>query len=105
MAFLRNSNRHDSWLRFCDRHRLLLAATGLPESVTLREPRFRDLLRDGMISADSAEVTLASLPADQWAALERFAAEFFCEFESHAPLERFPAFRKEIEYRSGGIRA
>src|SRR5438445_5246613 len=105
MAFLRHSNRHDSGLRVCDLHRLLLTATGLPESIALREHRFRDLLRDGAAAAGRMEVTLAALAADQWAALERFAAVFFRECESCAPLELFPAFRREAEHRSGGIRA
>jgi hypothetical protein len=37
-------------------------------------------------------------------ALERFAAVFFHELESYAPLELFPAFRREVERRDTGFR-
>ena len=105
MGFLRGGNRHDSWLRFCGLHRDLLAGTGLPEAITHSEDRFRELLRDGSASGRGVVAELAALNADQWAALERFAAVFFRECESYAPLDLFPAFRREAERRGTGFRA
>jgi hypothetical protein len=104
MAFPRAGNRHDSWLRFCGLHPQLLADTGLPEAITHGEDRFRDLLRDGAASGRGVGASLGDLSTEQWAALERFAAVFFHECESYAPLELFPAFRREIERRGTGFR-
>ena len=99
MAFLRDENRHDSWLRFCRLHREVRAKTGLPQAIVEGEERFRDLLRDGSAVGCGVSASLAELSGDQWAALERFAAVFFHECESYAPLDRFPAFRRESERR------
>jgi hypothetical protein len=100
MAFRPGSNRHDSWLRFCGLHRELLAGTGLPEAITQSEDRFRDLLRSGSAAGRGIALTLAGLSAEQWTSLDRFAAEFFRECESYAPLELFPAFGRETERRA-----
>jgi len=78
-----------------------LAETGLPAKVIHSEQRFRDLLREGRASSHDIEVALTDLSAVQWTALSRFADEFFHEFESYAPLDRFPAFRRERERRAG----
>jgi hypothetical protein len=86
MAFGRLGNRHDSWLRFCSLYLDLLASTGLPEAITHSEDRFRDLLRDGLAAGRGVAVSLAQLPAEQWAGLEQFATVFFRECESYAPL-------------------
>src|SRR5438067_478828 len=99
MVFRRGGNRHDSWLWFCALHRELLAGTGVPGAITHREHRFRDLLRDGAATAGGAEAALSGLTARQWEALEQFAAAFFRERESYAPLELFPAFRREAQRR------
>ena|SRR6516164_10305508 len=100
MGFLRDSNRHDSWLRFSALHAELLSASHLPVALTHSEDRFRDLLRDGAAGGRGWSVALVNLSADQWAALERFAAVFFRECESLAPFELFPAFRREKERRA-----
>ena len=105
MAFGRIGNRHDSWLRFCGLYRDLLADTGLPEAITHSEDRFRDLLRDGSAAGRGVAVALGDLSGEQWAGLEQFAAVFFRECESYAPLELFPAFRREVERRGTGFRA
>jgi len=99
MTFLRGGNRHDSWLRFCGLYRELVADTGLPQTVILSEDRFRNLLRDGSAAGRGVAFELAGLNAERWAALERFAAVFFRECESYAPLDLFPAFRREAERR------
>jgi hypothetical protein len=93
------SNRHDGWLRFCAMHEELLAATGLPHAITHGEHRWRDLLRDGSASGRGVSASLVDLSAPQWDALKQFAQVFFSEFESYAPLELFPAFRREAERR------
>lgn len=93
------SNRHDGWLRFCDMHEQSLAATGIPAAIFHGEHRFRDLIRDGSASGCGAAASLADLSEQQWSALETFVEVFFTEFESYAPLELFPAFRREAERR------
>jgi hypothetical protein len=77
----------------------LLAETGIPESVTRNEHRFRDLLREGTTSLGDVTVLLTAFSDVQWSALEGFATVFFSEFESYAPLHLFLAFRREIERR------
>jgi hypothetical protein len=104
MAFLRGGNRHDSWLQFCDMHHPLLAGIGLPDAIIKGEDLFRDLLRDGASAGRGVSASLADLSPEQWAALERFAAVFFRECESYAPLDLFPAFRREAERRGTGFR-
>ena len=99
MAFGRLGNRHDTWLAFCTQYRPLLAEAGLPDANALREERFRDLLRNGSASGRGVTVTLAELPAERWAGLARFVAVFFRECESFAPLDLFPAYRREVERR------
>ena len=99
MTFLQGGNQHDKWLRFCEMHRQMLAGTGLPEAIIQGEGRFRDLLRDGAAAGRGVEVSLTDLSPEQWLALEQFAAVFFHEWESYAPLELFPAFRREAERR------
>jgi hypothetical protein len=96
------SNRHDIWARFCGLHEQLLADTGIPHAITHGEHRFRDLLGDGVATGCGTAASLADLSASQWKALEQFAAVFFHEFESCAPLELFPAFRREAKHRAGG---
>jgi hypothetical protein len=93
------SNRHDGWLRFCDMHEESLIATDLPKAITHGEHRFRDLLRDGTAAGRGVSASLAALSDTQWSALERFVEVFFSEFESYAPLELFPAFRREADRR------
>jgi hypothetical protein len=92
-------NRHDTWQLFCQTQREVLAQTGLPASVTDSEQRFRDLLGAGQAVVSEARVSLADLTPPQWAALYRFATMFFREFESYAPEDRFPAFRREVQQR------
>ena len=100
MVFLRGANQHDSWLRFCEKHRAILTQTGLPPSIIHAEHRFRDLLREGMARTDKEEASLSRLEPVQWSALEQFASIFFNEFESYAPLDLFPAFRREAARRT-----
>jgi len=104
MTFLRGSNRHDSWLRFCEMHQSLITGIGLPEAIIRGEDRFRDLLRDGATAGRGVEASLADLSPEQWEALERFTSVFFRECESYAPLDLFPAFRREVERRGTGFR-
>lgn len=92
-------NRHDIWAAFCAEHREVLAATGLPTAVTHNKHRFRDLLEYGRVEAVGGEVALAQLTATEWAALYQFAAAFIRDFESFAPEDLFPAFRREVEAR------
>ena len=92
-------NKHDSWLQFCEMHRAVLSATTLPRSVTDAEHRFRDLLREGTVRVAAQEFALGSLGDTEWVALSQFAANFFHEFESYAPLELFPAFAVEAKRR------
>ncbi len=99
MGFGRLGNRYDSWLRFYGLHRGVLAGAKLPDTVISSEERFRDLLRDGAASGGGFEVSLAELSAEQWVALTQFVAVFFQECESFAPLDLFPAFRRETERR------
>jgi hypothetical protein len=94
-------NRHDTWQQFCADHRALVAKTGLPAKTIHSEQRFRDLLGEGRASTHDGEVALADLSVGQWAALSQFADVFFREFESYAPLDRFPAYRRERECRAG----
>ncbi len=105
MAFLRGSNRHDSWLQFCRLEQESLAGTGIPVGIYHSEDRFRDLLRDGAAAGQGAAVALVDLSVEHWAALERFVAVFFREYESYAPLDLFPAFRQEVERRQTDFRA
>lgn len=100
MVFLAQGNQHDRWLRFCEEHRGLLVETALPAAVTFAEHCFRDLLRDGAARAGRIDVSLASLSTVQWQALVRFTEVFFCEWESFAPLDLFPAFRRETDRRA-----
>jgi hypothetical protein len=99
LRYTLGSNRHDGWLRFCSVHEELLTATGLPNTITHGEHRFRDLLRDGTASGCGVSASLADLSDPQWYALEQFVEVFFHEFQSYAPLELFPAFRREAERR------
>jgi hypothetical protein len=96
-------NRHDTWQHFCDDHRELLTATGLPAKVARAEQRFRDLLREGRAEDCGVTAALAELTGAQWAALAQFAEVFFREFESYAPLDLFPAFRREAERRGPSL--
>ncbi len=96
-------NKHDTWQQFCTLHSAVLAETELPELVTWNEHRFRDLLREGTVASGETNVLLTSLADGQWSALERFATVFFREFESWAPLDLFPAFRRETERRQTGF--
>ena len=98
MAFLRNW--HDDWLRFCNLHQRLVTEIGLPQAIVYGEDRFRDLLRDGSAAGLGVRATLSELTDGQWTALKRFAFVFFRECESCAPLDLFPAFRREAERRS-----
>ena len=100
MAFGWQGNRHDSWLRFCDRHRECLVGAGLPDWLARSEERFRDLLRDGSASDRHSTVSLAELTADCWPSFAGFVSVFFRECESFAPLDLFPAYRREAERRS-----
>jgi hypothetical protein len=93
------SNRHDGWLRFCGTHEELLAATGIPAAITHGEYRFRDLIRDGKAVGCGTSASLSALSQPQWLAFEKFVEVFFAEFESCAPLELFPSFRREAEHR------
>ncbi len=99
MGFGRLGNRYDSWLRFYGLHRDVLTGAGLPDVVTLSEDRLRDLLRDGSASGRGFAVSLAELSTEQWVALAQFVVVFFRECESFAPLDLFPAFRRETERR------
>ena len=92
-------NRHDTWKLFCEDHRDILAATGLPAAVIRAEHRFRDLLEAGHVAIRGAQTSLGELTADQWSALYQFAKVFFREFESFAPEDLFPAFRREVQRR------
>jgi hypothetical protein len=91
-------NRHDTWERFCEAHRDVIEETGLP-AVIRSEHRFRELLECGRVEAAGVGVSLEGLPAAGWAALYRFAAAFFREFESYDPEGLFPAFRRAVERR------
>jgi hypothetical protein len=57
------------------------------------------------VAGREVAVSLAQLPAEQWAALEQFATVFFREYESYAPFDLFPAFRREVDRRVTGFRA
>jgi hypothetical protein len=98
MAF--RLNRHDDWLEFCRLHQGLIAEISLPQAIVYGEDRFRDLLRDGSAAGCGVKAVLSELSDSQWAALERFALVFFHECESCAPLDLFPAFRREAERRN-----
>jgi hypothetical protein len=98
-------NEFDIWRDFCALHAALLAETGLPEAIRLNEHRFRDLLREGSAKSADGPLLLASLTNSRWSALEQFARAFFHEFESYAPLDLFPAFRRELERRGSGFLA
>jgi hypothetical protein len=89
------------WLQFCDKCADSLIATGLPKAITHGEHRFRDLLRGGEVVSHGASASFADLSQTRWTALERFVEMFFNEFESYAPLELFPAFRREADRRGG----
>jgi hypothetical protein len=101
MTYLRNGNRHGQWASFCNDNQTILSVTGLPTAISHGEERFRDLLRDGSARGCGVTATFADLDIEQWSALEQFVARFFQEFESYAPLELFPAYRKEGERRRG----
>src|SRR5437868_961671 len=92
-------NQHDTWHRFCEERHQLLAASGLPRAITDVEHRFRDLLCEGNVQAGEIKAALSSLSQAEWEALDKFTTAFFREFESYAPLDRFPAFRTETERR------
>jgi hypothetical protein len=92
-------NRHDGWLRFCGLYAEPLTAAGLPKAIAYNEHRFRDLLREGTAAGRGVAASLSGLSNAQWSALEPFVAVFFSEFESYAPLDLFPAFRREAERR------
>jgi hypothetical protein len=96
-------NRHDTWKLFCDAQREILARTGLPTSLTHSEQRFRDLLEAGEVDFRNARISLADLTPSQWNALYQFAAVFFREFESFAPEDLFPAFRRETQRRGDEV--
>ncbi len=93
------SNRHDIWSVFCETYNEVPALTGLPVTVTHSEQRFRDLMEAGEVVVKEARISLGDLTPPQWAALYQFAAVFFREFESFAPENLFPAFRREAEQR------
>jgi hypothetical protein len=93
------SNRHDIWCAFCETYKEALTRTGLPVSITHSEQRFRDLMEAGEAVVKEARISLGDLAPPQWAALYQFAAVFFREFESFAPEDLFPAFRREAEQR------
>lgn len=92
-------NRYDTWKRFCEIQREILAQTGLPNAVIHSEQRFRDLIEAGRVVVKEARISLGDLTPPQWAALYQFAEVFFQEFESYAPEDLFPAFRREAEKR------
>jgi hypothetical protein len=92
-------NRHDTWERFCEKYKDSIEKTGLPTEIVRAEHRFRDLLRDGIVEIRGHNTSLDTLDANQWLSLQEFAGVFFHEFESYAPLDEFPAFRKEAERR------
>jgi hypothetical protein len=98
-------NRHDTWQEFCKEHREVLTATGLPAEITHAEHKLRDLLRDGCAEVGASAYALSDLDMEQWTAFERFVGVFFREFESYAPLDLFPEFRREVERRCSGFRA
>ena len=89
-------NKHDSWLRFCDIYREVVASCGLPRGVVQSEWRFRQFLHEG----ETGDSTMGALSVEQWSGLVEFAVVFFRECESCLPLEMFAAFRKELERRS-----
>lgn len=92
-------NRHDTWERFSEKHQDMLARTGLPTTVTRSEQRFRELIEVGRVVVSEAAISLRELTATEWSALFQFTAVFFQEFESYAPEDLFPAFRREIQLR------
>lgn len=92
-------NRHDTWKLFCEMQRKALGQTGLPTRLIHSEQRFRDLLATGEATLSEARISLGELTQPQWAALYQFAAVYFREFESYAPEDLFPAFRRETEQR------
>jgi hypothetical protein len=92
-------NRHDTWKLFCELQREILDRTGVPTSLTHSRQRFRDFLETGEAAVSVARISLADLTPPQWAALNQFAAVFFREFESFAPEDLFPAFRRETRKR------
>jgi hypothetical protein len=92
-------NRHDAWEKFADDHRPLLIETGLPDTVTRSEHRFRELLEAGQIVIFESRFSLEELTPAQWLVLYQFARVFFREFESYAPENLFPAFRSEVSRR------
>jgi len=100
VVFHPSGNRRDTWARFCSRHERTLKETGLTEAVTGNEDRFRELLRCGSATFSGGSISLAELLPEQWTALERFANVFFDAFESYAPLDLFPEFRREHERRA-----
>jgi hypothetical protein len=77
----------------------VLAATGLPETITHAEHKLRDLLRDGHAEAGTSACALSDLNTKQWTAFESFVETFFRQFESYAPLDLFPEFRREVGRR------
>jgi hypothetical protein len=66
-------------------------------TVTHSEQRFRELLEKGRIAVSGVRYSLEELTKTEWAALYKFAASFFREFESFAPEDLFPAFREVVE--------
>lgn len=98
-------NRHDIWLRFCEKHRESLAGTGLPTALTRSEHRFRELLGLGIAGIGDVTNSLGEMSPAQWSALRQFTVHFFNEFESYAPLDLFPAFRREAERRESEDRS
>jgi hypothetical protein len=102
----RSRKLRDSWASFLTDHNTLVSATGLPSSALHSEARFRRLLGEGSVNAaGTQEASLASLDAQQWAALEGFCRLFFQEFESYDPLEQFLAFKHELRRRGALIAA
>jgi len=103
MSFRKNRNRHDEWVMFCAEHRKTLEASQVPDFVFRAEAHFRELLEHGQTvdARGGSVVELDKLSHSQWHNVSAFVRVFFREFESYAPFELFPPFRREVEKRSG----
>ena len=92
-------NNHDYWILFCEKHREVLAKTGLPDKLVNSKNRFYDLLSDGKASVSGVAATMEGMTPNQWKALEEFY-EILCDNDIDEGSYMFEAYSRELSRRA-----
>jgi hypothetical protein len=97
MSFRRAQNTHDQWMSYCQEHKGVLQATGLPAQLFRRADVLEDFLQHGSFrDTTGSEASLSKIPDVAFLSLEKFINGYF-DFQDSFPAlqqERFRRFQR-----------